>query len=170
MRRAVASLSVLVAVVMLAGCAVLPGGGEDETPEVIDQLGLAAPEDAEPVDDGDDAAGMQPPLQVNAFLWRASLDTLDFMPLRQPDPDAGVITTDWHNPEADSDERFRLNVHVRTEALRADGLRVRVFRQVRQDGQWAQAAATPEVARGIEDAILARARKLRLVHGDRFTQ
>ena len=99
---------------------------------------------------------------VNTFLWRASLDTTSFMPVMQADPFGGVILTDWHAPSGSTAERFKLNVYILGRTLRADGIRVSVFRQV-SDGQggWRDAGVTEGTASQIEDAILTRARQLR---------
>lgn len=101
---------------------------------------------------------------VNRYLWAASLETLDFLPMKSADPIAGLILTDWYqNPEA-PDERFKVDVYILDSALRADGLRVSVFRQERgpTDGSWRDAGVNPATAREIENAILTRARQLRL--------
>ena len=100
---------------------------------------------------------------VNRYLWSASLETLDFLPVFSADPIAGLIITDWYiNPEAPT-ERFKTNVYILDAALRADALRVSVFRQERaEDGQWIDATVNPSTAREIENAILTRARQLRL--------
>ncbi len=100
---------------------------------------------------------------VNRYLWAASLETLDFLPVQSADPIAGLILTDWYqNPEA-PDEKFKVNVYILDSSLRADALRVSVFRQERAelDG-WRDAAVNPATAREIENAILTRARQLRL--------
>jgi len=100
---------------------------------------------------------------VNSFLWRASLDTISFMPVNSADPFGGVIITDWHaSPDAPR-ERFKLNIYILGRTLRADGVRVAVFRQV-QDPKlgWRDAPVPPKTDTRIEDAILTRARQLRL--------
>lgn len=99
---------------------------------------------------------------VNPFLWRASLETIDFMPLNQTDPFGGVIITDWYAPPESPDERFKLNVYILGTSLRADGIKVAVFRQTRSETGWVDAQVDPETATGIEDNILARARELRV--------
>ncbi|NNU15659.1 DUF3576 domain-containing protein [Parvularcula sp. ZS-1/3] len=99
---------------------------------------------------------------VNRYLWTASLETIDFMPIAMVDPVAGVVTTDWFASQQAPDERFRVNVLVLDTALRADALRVNVFKQVRVGGQWSDASSNPNTAREIENAILTRARELRL--------
>ncbi len=112
-------------------------------------------------DDRDDA--VRSPIAVNAFLWRAALDTLSFMPLASEDPFGGVIITDWHAPPEAPDERFKATVYVLSRELRADGIRVAVFRQERDGGgTWSDAAINPDTAFEIENAILARARELRV--------
>ncbi len=99
---------------------------------------------------------------VNSFLWRASLDTVSFMPVNSADPFGGVIITDWYAfPEAPS-ERFKLNIYILGRALRADGVRVAVFRQVDDGtGAWRDSPLPEETGTGIEDAILTKARQLR---------
>lgn len=101
-------------------------------------------------------------IEVNSFLWRASLDTVSFMPLASADPFGGVILTDWHTPAENSNERFKLNVFILGRELRSDGVRVRVFKQIRDENGWSDAKAAPETARQLEDAILTRARQLRV--------
>ena len=99
---------------------------------------------------------------VNGFLWRASLDTIAFMPVNSADPFGGVIITDWYAMPDTPQERFKMNVYILGRALRADGVRVAVFRQVQDtSGGWVD-ASVPGAANGkIEEAILTRARQLR---------
>lgn len=100
---------------------------------------------------------------VNRYLWSASLETLNFLPVFSADPIAGLIITEWYvNPEAPT-ERLKTNVYILDSALRADALRVSVFRQQRdENGDWIDATVNPATAREIENAILTRARQLRL--------
>jgi hypothetical protein len=99
---------------------------------------------------------------VNGFLWRASLDTVAFMPVASADPFGGVIITDWWAMPESPSERFKMNVYILARSLRADGVRVAVFRQV-QDGRgsWQDASVADDTNARIEDAILTRARQLR---------
>jgi hypothetical protein len=98
---------------------------------------------------------------VNSLLWRASLDTISFMPLVSADPFGGVIITDWYTPPATPDERFKVNVYILGRALRADGIRASVFRQQNQGGTWIDAPVALNTATDLENAILTRARQLR---------
>ena len=101
-------------------------------------------------------------LGVNAFLWRATLDTVSVWPVTSADPYGGVIITDWYAPPQTPSERFKLNVYIIDRALRADGVRVAVFRQVRgANGDWQDASVQQETATKLEDAILMRARQMR---------
>lgn len=99
---------------------------------------------------------------VNSFLWRATLDTMNFMPLSSADPFGGVIITDWYSNPQTPNERFKLTVYILDTRLRADGLKVNVFRQVNANGAWSDAAADPQTGIDIENAILTRARQLRI--------
>ena len=100
---------------------------------------------------------------VNAYLWRASLETIDFMPLTQADPFGGVIITDWYSPPETPGERFKINVYILDTVLRADGVKVAVFRQTDgTDAGWVDAAVDANTATAIEDNILTRARELRI--------
>lgn len=100
---------------------------------------------------------------VNSYLWRATLDTVSFLPLDSADPFGGVIITDWYAPPEAPAERFKVTAYILDRSLRADGIRVSVFRQIRQrDGSWADAPVSPQTATDIEDAILTRARQLRI--------
>ncbi|WP_206035656.1 DUF3576 domain-containing protein [Roseomonas sp. HF4] len=100
-------------------------------------------------------------LGVNAFLWRATLDTLAFMPLASADPFGGVIITDWYSPPGAGAERFKATAYVMGRQLRSDGVRISVFRQVRQGQGWVDAIVAPATGSELEDRVLARARELR---------
>jgi hypothetical protein len=100
-------------------------------------------------------------LGVNAFLWRGALDTLSFMPLASADPWGGVIVTDWYAPPSANGERFKATAYILGRQLRADGVRVTLFRQVRDGGQWEDAPVNPSTVSDIENKVLARARELR---------
>ena len=101
-------------------------------------------------------------IAVNSFLWRASLDTVSFMPLASADPFGGVILTDWYTPPETESERFKINVFILTRELRSDGVRVRTFKQNFVNGKWVDAEPSSETARQLEDTILTRARQLRV--------
>lgn len=112
-------------------------------------------ESAQPEEGGGGGIG------VNGFLWRAALDTVAFMPVASADPFGGVIITDWYAMPEAPEERFKLNVYILARSLRADGVRVAVFRQVEGAGGWQDASVNQDTNTRIEDAILSRARQLR---------
>ena len=100
---------------------------------------------------------------VNSFLWRASLDTVAFMPLNSADPFGGVIITDWFSPHETPNERFKMTIYILDRRLRADGLKVAVFRQLRQGANgWADSVINSQTAIDLENAILTRARQMRM--------
>jgi hypothetical protein len=99
---------------------------------------------------------------VNSFLWRAALDTVSFMPVASADPFGGVILTDWYENTNKDGERFKINIYILDKQLRADGLRVSVFKQKKDKGGWRDAPVADDMAVSIENTILTRARELRL--------
>lgn len=104
-------------------------------------------------------------LGVNAYLWRGALDTLSFMPLSSADPFGGVIITDWYQPPSGNGERFKVTAYILGRQLRADGVKVSVFRQVQQGGQWVDAPVSSATSAEVENKVLYRARDLRAASG-----
>ena len=162
--------SVLALALAVAGCGL---GGEakyrDETAEKYEETGGSilggkggvgvGGEDEQPSGSGGDGG-----IGVNSYLWRASLDTVSFMPLASADPFGGVIITDWYSPPESTNERFKINVYILGRDLRADGVRAAVFRQLRdpQSGSWIDASIEAQTPTDVENAILTRARQLRI--------
>jgi len=141
--RRVSAGAMTLAIVGLAGCSHVPIVGKKKDPTPASTTGGS--------------------LGVNGFLWRATLDTLAFMPLASADPYGGTVITDWYvNPEK-PDERFKATVYILDSRLRADGLKVSVFKQTRDaTGSWIDAPTAAQTETDIENAILTRARQLRL--------
>lgn len=98
---------------------------------------------------------------VNAYLWRAALDTISFMPLVQADANGGVIVTDWYANPASPNERMKLTISILDQDLRADALRVAASRQVAQGGGWVDAPVQAATVQKLEEIILTKARDLR---------
>ena len=98
---------------------------------------------------------------MNAYLWRASIDVLSFMPFVSADPVGGVIITDWYTPPTVSGERFKATAYVLGRDLAANDIRVAVFRQDLQGGQWVDTPVASNVSTEITDKVLQRARQLR---------
>ena len=115
--------------------------------------------------DGDSGKGDNG-INVNSYLWRAALDTVSFMPLASVDPFGGVILTDWYTAEETPNERVKLNVFILDKQLTANGVSVKVFRQVKSGGGWKDAKAAETTGRQLEDAILTRARQMRIAERD----
>jgi hypothetical protein len=95
---------------------------------------------------GGGSGGMGSGLGVNAFLWRGALDTIAFMPLTSADPFG---------------ERFTATIYILSRDLRSDGVRVNIFRQVLQNGQWVDSPVSEATVGDIENKVLARARRMR---------
>lgn len=161
--RVVSAGVLALSLVGVAACGSTGGSRTFQTQEEggFHPFGLGKPR--APRDNGGGGGGAQ--LGVNGYLWRATLDTLSFMPLASADPYGGVVITDWYvNPEK-PDERFKATVYILDTRLRADGLNVTVFKQIGDGaGGWTDAPTTAQTETDIENAILTRARQLRLAN------
>ncbi len=160
-------LSVAFAALLLAGC------GSD--PEKAKPTVEAPPPPSTKVADNSDSGGWfgggsstkKGGVSVNAYLWRASLDALSFMPMDQTDPFGGTIKTGWYTPAATPNERLRVAVYILDSRLRADALRVSVFKEAKNGaGSWVDATVDPETVTKLENLILNKARALKIQSGD----
>jgi hypothetical protein len=98
---------------------------------------------------------------VNAYLWRAALDTIGFMPLAQVDSNGGIIITDWYATPAAPNERVKVTVAILDTELRADAIKVTAIRQTIGGSGWIEAPVRPGTVQKLEETILSRARDLR---------
>jgi len=113
----------------------------------------------DPSDSGSSGDG----LPVNKYLWRASLDTLSFLPLSSTDPFSGVIATEWGASPDAPNERVRVTAYVEGKELTARALDVSVFREtLSPTGAWVSATVNPQTSEQVKDKILLRARELRI--------
>jgi hypothetical protein len=124
-------------------------------------LGLAACASGNKRPDADLAASQVTAIGVNSYLWRASLETLSFMPLTQADSAGGVIVTDWYANPQNPNERVKVSVSILDQDLRADAVRVAASREVLQGGTWVAAPVQAATVQRLEDIILTKARDLR---------
>lgn len=170
-RRGPAAGLMLLAAVGLAGCGSdlpveyeYPTSGPGGLPTYEKQESLLGDDGFELFSLGEPSnPGQGSGIAVNAFLWRASLDTLAFMPLASADPFGGVIITDWYNPSESPNERFKITVYILDRALRSDGIRANVFRQQKTGtDSWVDARADEAMGKDLEDVILTRARQIRI--------
>jgi hypothetical protein len=98
---------------------------------------------------------------VNSYLWRASLETMQFMPLAQVDSAGGVIVGEWYQNPGVPNERVKVTVAILDGALRADAVQVSAQREINQDGRWVAAPVRACTVQKLEEIILERARMLR---------
>ena len=143
---------------LAAACAVSLAGCSFIRDDINRTLGHS-PEDR--VRHSDIAASQVTTIGVNAYLWRASLETLSFMPLTQADSAGGVIVTDWYSNPQNPNERVKVTVSILDQDLRADALRVAASRQVASAGNWVDAPVQAATVQKLEDIILTKARDLR---------
>lgn len=142
LRRISSAALCATALIALTGCGTLGIGGKSDTSDSRKTQTIA------------------PTNGVNSYLWRATLETLNFLPLEQVDPYGGVIITDWYADPAAPDERLRATAYILDQNLRADALKVSVFKQVRSGTGWNDSPVDADTARQIENSILTRARQL----------
>lgn len=109
-----------------------------------------------------ESSGKASGIAINSYLWRASLDTLSFMPLASADPFGGVIITDWYEDPDARGERFKVNVYILSSKLRSDAIKVSVFKQSKKSGSWSESNLGKDVAQSLENTILTRARELKV--------
>ena len=111
----------------------------------------------------DTEPGRASDININGFLWRASLDTLSFLPLSSADPFGGVIITDWYTPPESPNERVKVTAYLIGRQLRSDGIRISAFKQeYKKNTGWVNADLDDTTNSQLEDAILSRARELRV--------
>lgn len=113
--------------------------------------------------DDEDGTGGASPIGVNSFLWRATLDTLTFMPITSADPFGGVILTDWYEDPKAAGERFKITALILDRSLRTDAIKITVHKQAKgEDGLWHDQPVNTTLGRKLEDTILTQARELRV--------
>ena len=104
-------------------------------------------------------------MPINPYLWKASLNTIDFMPLSSTDPFAGTIITDWYTAENKQGERCKLNIFIKGKDLKTDNLKVSSFCQILKKNQWVNTPSKPEENIKLENVILNEAKKIKLSTG-----
>ncbi len=104
-------------------------------------------------------------IPINPYLWKASLETINFMPLSSTDPVGGVIITDWYTSGENSNERCKLNIFINGMELKTNNLKVASFCQIIKDGQWVNIASNPDDNMKLENTILNKAKKIKINSG-----
>ena len=104
-------------------------------------------------------------MPINPYLWKASLETISFMPLSSTDPFAGTIITDWYTAENNQGERCKLNIFINGKDLKTDNLKVSSFCQTLKNNQWVNMPSKAEENTKLENVILNGAKKLKLTSG-----
>ena len=101
-------------------------------------------------------------LPINPYLWKGSLETIDFMPLASADPFAGIIITDWYTSQSAPDERCKINIFIKGYEMKTDNLKVNSFCQSLSNGRWIDIKNNIDNDAKLENAILNKAKKIRL--------
>ena len=101
-------------------------------------------------------------MPINPYLWSASLETLNFIPLNSADPFGGTIFTDWYSSESNENERCKINVFIKGAELKTQNLRVSSFCEVFKNNKWVGVGTNSQDNISLENAILNKAKKLKL--------
>ncbi len=101
-------------------------------------------------------------ININGYLWRASLDVLSIAPLISTDALGGIIITDWYTNKNIKNKRIKITAHIRTSELRSDGIKVKVHVQKLINNIWSNTVTDENLASNIENSILNEARNLRV--------
>ena len=101
-------------------------------------------------------------VNVNGYLWRASLNVLSIAPLISTDALGGTIITDWFVRKNIKDKRIKITAYIKTSELRSDGIKIKVHVQKLINGVWSDTIIDNDLAFKIENNILNEARNLRV--------
>ena len=101
-------------------------------------------------------------INVNAFLWRASLNILSIAPLISTDALGGTIISDWYINKNVKNQRLKITAFILTRELRSDGIKVKVHIQNFKNNVWSETITDSDLANKIEENILNEARNLRI--------
>jgi hypothetical protein len=158
----------LLCILALSGCATSDKDVEYDYPKTKDELdveriGKLTGDDGIVILGGKSKSKATEGINVNSYLWRATLDTLYKMPITSADPFGGTVLTDWYKLKPTAQERYKVNVFIVGSELRSDGVKVSVFKQVYAHNQWQDAQISEDMAQEIENKILYKARELKFL-------
>ena len=100
-------------------------------------------------------------MPVNALLWRAALNIASFVPLDDVDTFGGSIVTEWYQSADRPNQRLKLLFFITDLELRSDAITVKTYLQKRVGDSWVDAGSDDQLARRLENLVLAQARELR---------
>jgi hypothetical protein len=94
------------------------------------------------------------------YLWQSALESIQFMPILVSDSNGGVLSTDWYENSDFPTERYKFNILIKSQKLKAKSLHVNAFKQVYEDGRWKDTKVSPSVADEMKDKILSTAQEM----------
>ena len=101
-------------------------------------------------------------VNVNGYLWRATLNILSFVPLISTDALSGTIITDWYANKNIQNQRLKIKVYINSNELKSESIKIKVEIQSFKNNIWSQPLTSKSLATQIEDSILNEARNLKL--------
>jgi hypothetical protein len=108
------------------------------------------------------SGGTGPSMNVNPYVWRASLETLSFMPLASADGVGGVIVSDWYSAADKPHERVKVMIYIKDAQLKASAVNVVLTKQTLKNNHWSAAVIDQQTSTELENIILTRARSLHI--------
>ena len=101
-------------------------------------------------------------VNVNGYLWRATLNILSVAPLISTDALSGTIITDWYANKNIQNQRLKITVYINSNELKSESIKIKVEIQSFKNNIWSQPLTSKSLAIQIEDSILNEARNLKL--------
>ena len=101
-------------------------------------------------------------INVNGYLWRATLNILSVAPLISTDALSGTIITDWYANKNIQNQRLKITVYINSNELKSESIKIKVEIQSFKNNIWSQPLTNKSLATQIEDSILNEARNLKL--------
>ena len=101
-------------------------------------------------------------VNVNGYLWRATLNILSLVPLISTDALSGTIITDWYANKNIQNQRLKITVYINSNELKSESIKIKVEIQSFKNNTWSQPLTNKSLATQIEDSILNEARNLKL--------
>lgn len=97
---------------------------------------------------------------VNKYLYQATIDVLDFVPIESTDSDKGVITTEWYSLKAQPNTQFKITVFIKGDIISPESIEVKAFERYKVNRKWSESYKQSAISGILEEKIIRKARTL----------
>ena len=159
------NILIFIVTLLLSGCSSGDFFNENPIEEIKGKPGLISKDSSKGISISDILSGKNNEagyINVNAYLWRASLNILSIAPLISTDALGGTIISDWYVNKDIKNQRLKITAFIIGSELRSDGIKVKVHIQNFKDNNWSETYSDIDLANKIEENILNEARNLRV--------